>query len=503
MRGYYTHAVRRRLPVFALRVEVLAGIAAMITALVVLFVPSSVGLADNADYVRLLCHLPAVPNVPTHSASLFGFVNFTYHRGVLPGFNCDYTSSALGPLWVAGHISSWLPGHNVLDLRVVAVLYAVLFGAAVGLLVWALPGRWWVRTVGAAIAVVGLGDFAYTAYFASAYSEPFGLITLVITVALLIRAWRARRLHPAILASATLAAALLVTSKTQYAPLAIILAVALVLTPGSRTASKGRWTAWAAKLLAAAVVIGMGWLTVRWTPSEVSEPDRYNAFFYELLGHSNDPAADLRQLGLPVGLARYAGSDFYNPPNARVDPAYRQYFQKIDYAQLLNFYAHHPGRSWSLTERGLQAGADPVVTYLGNYPSSRGLPADTRVCRLCLGSYVGGQLKPYAQYLWPAFWLLAAVAAGIALRRRDRDLRALGGGITLALGTTLILTATAILGGSYELVKHLYLADVADTLLLVFVVVTILELALQSRPPRHADTVAPTARAELLEPSRA
>jgi hypothetical protein len=481
--------VRRRPRFSVFRIDVLAGVAAMVAAIVVLFVPSPVGLADNADYVRLLCHVPAAPNVARHGAPLLGYVNFTYHHGTLPGFRCDYTSSAFGPIWVAAQISSWLPQHHALDLHVVAVIYSLLFGVAVGVLVWALPGRWWVRMLGAAIAIVGLGDIAYTAYFASAYSEPFGLVLLVITVALLIRAWRARRLHPTILISATAAAILLVITKPQYAPLAVIIAAALLLTPPARTSGQGRWIAWAPKLLAAAVVLGMGWVALRWNPNQFTVPDRYNALFYELLGHSKNPQADLHALGLPTELGRYAGSNFYNPPNARPDPAFRSSFNNFDYPQLLNFYLHHPGRAWNLTERGLQAGADPIVSYLGNYPSDRGLPPFTRTCRLCIGSYVSRSLKPYAQFLWPAFWLLSAIAAAIALRQRNRDFRSLGGGIALTLGTTITLLATALLGGSYELVKHLYLVDAANTLLLVLVVFTVVELAVTTRRTRQVSIV--------------
>jgi hypothetical protein len=458
-------------------IEVLVGAATTTVTLLVLLVPKPLGLADNADYLRLLCRLPVVPDLAAGRPPLFAFVNLTYHSGIQPGWQCDYNSPAVAPLWLAGKVSARLPGHHALDLRVVAVMYAVAFGVAVGLLVWALPGRWWARLVAGIIALVCLGDFAFTAYFASAYSEPFGLIFLIGTVALLIRAWRARTFRVPALIAVTFTALLLVTTKPQYGPLAPLIAAALLVPPVNHALRRGRWSARAPNIVAAALVVVAGYLSVSSAPSGVSRPDRYDAIFFELLGHSKTPQADLRDLGLPTELARYAGSNWYNEPNARGDPALNDVFHKVGYATLASFYLRHPSRAWSLAERGFQASADPVVHYLGNYAPEAGKAPGATACPLCISSSLTRRFQPNGQWVFLGFWIVSAVIAAVALSRRDRALKVLGGGMALALLSALALLLSALLGeGSYEIVKHLYLADAANMLLLVLTVVTVIEL---------------------------
>ena len=63
-------------------VVVLAGVAMSVVALVQLFLPSPVGLADNGDYTRVVCHVGiAEAHAPGDFRDRAQFVTFVLHRG--------------------------------------------------------------------------------------------------------------------------------------------------------------------------------------------------------------------------------------------------------------------------------------------------------------------------------------------------------------------------------------------------------------------------------------
>src|SRR6478735_8988659 len=165
-RGPYTFAVR---PTRIDRVAVAVGVIAGALALVQLFVPSAVGMADNGDGLRMLCHLDATPTIAEGQEPLRDYVVLRYHHGEAPDtYDCSYHSSAMVPMRAAAWISSnLLPGHPVLDIRVLGVFYSLLFGLAMGLLAWGLPGGWGARFGVSGVALFLLGDSAFVSAFTS------------------------------------------------------------------------------------------------------------------------------------------------------------------------------------------------------------------------------------------------------------------------------------------------------------------------------------------------
>jgi hypothetical protein len=242
-----------------------------------------------------------------------------------------------------------------------------------------------------------------------------------------------------------------------------------------------------------------GYFAVRWRPPDFKRINSYHALFYELLGHSPDVKADLKELGLPQSLARYAGSDGYTNITALNDPHIDEILDKATPARLTAFYARHPTRAKDLFSRGIVAMSDPVVHYLGNYPYAPGEQAST-TCRFCLASNGSRGTRDYAQWVFAAVWIAEIGVAAAGLRRRqDRDTRALAGALVLALVVTAVSLATALLGdGDYELIKHLYLADAANFLAIVFTVGTVVRLWSNRR--RQAEPERESAAADPAEP---
>src|SRR5690242_20359146 len=193
-------------------VAVVAGAAMGVVTLVQLFLPSPVGLADNGDYTRLLCHAGiAQAHAPGDFRDRAQFVTFVLHRGPRPpGVPCNYWSPAAAPVWLATHLTPIVGRSGTLDLRVLAVGYSLALGAVFGLLISALPRSPRIRVPAAVIGVVALGDFAFVEYFASAYSEALGLVVLIATVALFMRCWDVPRAGAGLVAATTVASVVLV-----------------------------------------------------------------------------------------------------------------------------------------------------------------------------------------------------------------------------------------------------------------------------------------------------
>lgn len=448
------------------------GFAAVVVALLVLFVPRPIGLADNGDEARLPCHLGLAPTYAWGQTQYANSVNFLWHRGVPPeGLNCEVRSSAVVPMRVAASISRQLPGHHGLDSRVLGVLYALAFGVAIALLVAGLPRRRWPRILGG-VAFVALGsDVAYLSYFSSAYAEPLGYVALLATVGLLMIGW-GRKAPPgitwAVLVAA--AAAALVLAKPQFAVLALVVASAIGV---RRLAGDRLVVARGVPLACAAVVLAAGLVSVSSNPAQFRRINLYNAYFTELLGRSPDPVADLSAFGLPTSWKRYAGTTYFQEKDFVHSHRVDRFYDQVDYAGIAAFYAKRPERAMHLASRGARAGADPRVPYLGMFPYSKVHPELERTCRWCPVSSIGRLVRPAAPVGAPLLWLgSVAVAVRELWRRRggtmdDPARRGMAVGAVVAAAAAILLFGAALLGDGVELTKHLFLADAAFLVMVV------------------------------------
>lgn len=453
-----TEACRSRL---VDRLPLLFGMLATLVALAVLFVPSAIGVADNGDELRVACPLGLTPNLAPGQDVYFHSAALTYRRGPLnTGVNCDYRSTAAIPMRAGEVVSRLLPGRPALDLRVMGVFYAVLLGVAVAALVAALPRRQRLRIFTGLGLVAVVGDVAFVPYFSSGYSEPLGLVGALASIGLLAIGWR-RASRPGVgwLLITTTAILATVGAKPQYGPLALVFAPALLLCGVDFGRVSAGFRSRALPICAAVVVVAVGGLAARSSPMSFQQSNRYNAFFFELLGHSPNPAADLREFRLPPTLARFSGSSRFAEPNASTDPGFAEFSERVNYKTLGEFYATHPSRTVSLLARGFRAGADPRDSQLGNFRYAGGPDVARTACRWCLASAVGHVLRPASPFIAPIVWLICTLLGVVAVLGGDRERRALGGAVLLSVAGSVVLFLAATFGeGSYELTKHLQLS---------------------------------------------
>ncbi len=457
------------------------GLAAMGLVLWHLFVPFVIGTSDTGDGLRLLCQIQAGdPHFYEGKNSSERFVAITL-RPIPPNpKHCGkyrvterYPSSAVAVLAVAQDITHLRRPDIALDMRVTGVLYSGLYGAAIALFVLVLPGRRWVRMVVAgAIGVIG-SDATFVPYFISAFSEPLEFIALLATYATLIALWRRETVPAWGVAAATFVFGVLVSSKSQETPLALLLALALLFLRVPVGRLTGKVGVRVVPAIAAVVVLGIGSTVVYLQPRLYNQQLIYTDVFSTILHDSPDPVADLKELGLPVGLNRYTSRTYFQArKDFATDPEYAYFKEKITFTDIALFYARHPQRLQKVTGTALRN----VVKARHRLPNTtRKDTAKPQVlCRICFVNEFGEWMKPKGVVVWPV-WELIVLGVGVLLvrnnsRRSTRTARSLRGRRDWwALGLVLICTvgfavfhvATAVLGDGYaELGKHVFPAVV-------------------------------------------
>jgi hypothetical protein len=470
------------------------GLAAVILVLAHLLIPTPIGTTDTGDGLRLLCQINAGdPHFYEARSSAERFVAIRYEPIPPNPVACGafrvterYPSSALLVLAAAQQLTHLVGLPGALDMRMTGLIYSLLFGIVVGSLVLVLPGPRWARLlVAAAVGVLG-SDATFTPYFISPFSEPMEFVALLGTYAGLLALGRRRVVRVRLVLLVTVVLALLVTAKSQDVSLAVLLGASLLVVRCPIGLSAGRWTARVVPALAAACLLVMAGTNLYLQPRLFNQQLVYTDVFYTILRDSPDVAADLKELGLPAELSRYAGRTYFETRDETAhDPNYRLFVERISLRDVAAFYLSHPDRLAPVTETAVR---DVVRARYRLPDTTRDETATPQVvCRICLIPPVGQALQPVALVLWPV-WELCVATLGIHLavrRRHDPPWRALG----LVLVTSVVFAGfhvfTAVLGDGYaELGKHVFPA-VVDTWMMLPLVVLGVAGSWTGRTHRH------------------
>lgn len=365
-------------------VEAVALLAAGLIILRQVLGPPVIGLANNSDWGRLMaptglglvcpsgsCHDGWVPTTLSvgQPVPLPAWV-----LGALRGEHRLYLSSELLPVYASLAANSLLSPPGRYDLRVLGVIHAAL----VLLCAWTLlaAARALGRAVHAtlcALLVAMSTDVSYVQFFNSLYAEPTSLACLWLVAGISLRWLLSGRDSVWLLCAFHASALLLVVAKPQNLPLAAPLAL-LGLWAHLRTrGGRPRLLGLGLPVLLCAVAVS----TYLLVADRMTRNDLYNLVFSDLLKHSPDPEADLEALGLDPVLVYYVHTMGQDPmPDGWFWDEY--FFQKIGYAQVLRFYATHPGRLVDLLRRSSAHAFRFDYQQLGNYEQASGMPAGAR-----------------------------------------------------------------------------------------------------------------------------
>src|SRR5688500_9033294 len=418
-----------------------------------LFVPPYVGLADNGDFERMMGRFGIGHRQETAERFFQYFVRIYDVRESLRHDRPLLTSEDVF-MRLAIPVNRMVFGSRIFDLRSLALVHAAaLLGLLGALAVVSLPWTPAVRWTVLALSLVAFADTASVAYFSSFFAEPasilFLLATLIAAIAL------KRRPSASRILMFVLAGGGFVLAKPQNVLGGIILA-ALCVRLAMVAASRFRW--WA--IAGAIAFLAVTWIALTSTPRYMREWTYEVAVFWEILGHSPDPARDLQALDLDPALVRYAGLHVWSPGAPSIyDPKFRSSFlDRMSFRRIARFYLTHPKRAWALFDRvagQALVGRPP----LGNYEQSTGVPPRTLSHKFDLYSRVKVFLLPERAWsLALFFFIYSAALLATGLRTSDREARwiheILLGVVIMATSQFLIVAMTQ---GDIAATKHLLL----------------------------------------------
>ncbi|MDR6972087.1 hypothetical protein [Leifsonia shinshuensis] len=456
--------------------------------LVRLFWPGPVGMADNGDGVRLMCQSGLSPRETSHGDLYNNWAILDYFRSPEASKNCiayPSTTRLLMQLWAA--LSRFFGTAADIDLRVALVAFAVF----VGLLVLALcllfrsPVR---QGAAALILVLILGDAAFADYLGSPFTETAGLIGImgIAVTGVYVSAFRSRPVMTWIALAAFLGFAyLLVNAKTQTITTLVPIVVFLLWHVIRMTVSAVRRRSALAGLAAAAALViavtgtaGLGVSALKTydsNPKEFAVINPTEVIFVGILGPSEDPAADLAEMGLPKSMAAHAGQSWWAGDNApQADPLFDSVRDKMTYGTVAKFLMAHPERAVGIANTAAKDFFAGRPDYLGNFTKDSGASAaqlDTRfaIPSAVMKPLVGGGLGAFV-----ILSLLLCIGAIVVLRLRGPSgsrwegigrIRTGFAAVSLLLGTIAwVQLLTCAYGESIENTKHLVLGILAGML---------------------------------------
>jgi len=422
-----------------------------------LFVPPSLGLADNGDYARLIGRFslgPWHPDSPGQYAYLT--TAWIYDRPYF--WVSDNYSSELLPISAAVLIG-WLFNSYHFDLRVLGAIHALLWIGCFAVFLLVLRRmQAWSSSAAAIAALLILTDASYVAFCNSFYMDAAAFLFLAWSVVLwLLMITRARPSLPLFLAF-SVAAALCTMSKSQHAPLALPLFALALIAAFSFEGPKRRLGA-----IALAAIIPLGaWAEYTSMPSTDAQMPQYAIVFRKILERSRTPATDLGELGLGPEYSPYVGHDRPSLSDPKADQAWwDEFLRRTSRGRVLLFHLRHPWRTasmmyWDLTFRA----PDRRMNILGKYERESGYPPQAQAVAFGWWTALRSALfrvAPWHILVW--FAVVIAMSARLAVRGRGT----LGSVAILSLALSVMALmefAISSLSDAGETERHLFLFHV-------------------------------------------
>jgi hypothetical protein len=426
-----------------------------------LFLPPSLGVADNNDFPKLIGRFCLGPDSPQHHI-LFDYVTFRYRHDPSYCWNSGLISSAALPLHVALQVGKVVLPAGRFDLRLLGGVYALLFLVAFnGLQRLARGLRSPTRWLLPAVALLIFGSASYVPLFDSFYFDTAAYVFLLLSsvgICWLVLSPQVRWREYLLTAGCVI---LFATAKSQHAALAF-----MMLPCFWRSFGRAEFPGRPLRILAtAAIVLAVGAMLIlppRWYQSVAT----YNALFYQCLPRSQDARADLAQLGLDPALSSYVGQHAFSEGTPMQHPGMIEEFgHQVPLYKMVAYYLSHPRVSALVFLDGMEEGALQRVRMkigqreyrLGNYAKAAGQPPEAQSGFLDVWS----QLKVAALGNRPIAYLAYVIGLQILLwalvLRQPADLRPRTATLAAALMGMLALAPIIVMFDAVDTGRHLFL----------------------------------------------
>jgi len=437
-----------------------------------LLIPPVIGLADNGDFGRTIHHAGLTHVSDAFGDRYFSFINTKFAIRSDPASDLGYLTTEILLVWLARYANAIVSKDGLFDLRVMGVAHTFAVITGLWLIISAVSAHWRHARVPVAILLVLIfTDVSYVAYLNSFYGEAAMLASLPILIATVLMLAANRRPSAWLVIGYFCAALFFACAKPSNSFLGILLALFGVWLFGSHYVGVRRHAVVALALLLCVSSL----LYYVSTPRPLSMAAMYDMMFHEILPHSPSPENDLRAFDLDPGLAKYAGTNAWSPDGIFADPNFRtQFFVRVNYPRIVQFYAMRPERAWELTQRGATFVFSARPAVLGNFERTAGLAPGAHTDAFALWSGLRDGL-PKTVWLLVGLWLWSIAVSADIYRRAGGDSHQYIAGLNLlCLIMAIMQFGTCILAeGEFDLARHLFLFNLLMDVCLVINVVWI------------------------------
>jgi hypothetical protein len=438
------------------------------------FVPPSIGLANDGDFAKMIGRFSLAPGNLDSSEEYKYFTSQWVYKQSYQWVSENHSSELI--LIAAAALIGWEFSSYIFDIRILGAIHALLW---IGCFAALLPllGRLqgWKPFVPAVAALFIFTDVSYVAYFNSFYTENAAFLFLSWTIVLWLHFMLNERPSVGLYSLFCIASILCVGSKPQHASLGPFL---FALAAIAACAFKGK--------LRRILAIGLGGgilLSAMASYFRTLDMDKlqnqYSVVFFKILKKSANPLEDLRELGLGPENLRYIGywpaPGAYNPME---DDAWRTGFMRhAGNAGLTRFFLRHPWRALVIAYNDLHSAArERRPPNLGNYEKQYGGPPGEQAKSFGWWSDLRSALFRFAPWhvlVWYVVFIGMAVRRGI--RNRNRISWALSMLCVLLTGMALLELAVSSLSSASDTERHLFLFHVITDFTILLAVVWIVE----------------------------
>jgi hypothetical protein len=431
------------------------------------FVPPVVGMADSGDFERFFAQTGLFYVETTYEDRYFNFLNLKYRIISKSPEDEPYRSSSAIPIRAARWLSIQAGEKDFFDIRVLGVLWLAVFLVGIWLILAAARSLSLLTRIVLAGSLLIFSDVGYVAYFNSLYSEAAGLCFLAIGIASALKLTTRASSSLAWLIAYFCSAAVVVTAKPQYTPLALLLGLFGIYVAFLRRARREVWLA----ISLSVALCGLATWYYRQTPIPLRMQVAYLGVFTDLLPNSPTPADDLVELGLDPGYAAFSGTNPYQEHSPFKDPTvYAEFSGNMTPHSLPWFYVTHPVRLYDLCQRCVKHAFKNRIARLGYYEAKTGNPPQTQGKGVWCD--IQENLFPRTLPFVGLFIATAIPALAMMLKARSRQLAALSGIYVLLVSIAVVQFFVASFAqGEMDLEKHLFMFNVAFNACLVLAAV--------------------------------
>lgn len=465
-----------------------AAFGVLLVTIISLFTLPYVGMADNGDYYRIIYSNGLYFDLSDYDSRYFGY--FVKQFGIFQYYNENSTmvvSSQSLFIKLALFLNKLFFSKEVFDIRFQAVIYTLLYVAAIYLLIEAITLKMSLKRgmLVAVLAVFIFGDTGYTAYFSSFFGESLVMVTMILVFASWLLLYRKRYNDYAMLAILVISTVILTTSKQQNAPVGMVISLLSIPLIWIRRDKLFRWIT----IASAALMMFTGIVTYLNISKEFVNINQYHAMTRGVLMESENPETALQSFGINEQYAILKGNTYYDQygtVDVKSELLEKDFYSRYGFVSILKYYVTHPDQLGSILDTAAESAYKIKPAAMGNYELSAGKEFRAQSHFFTAYSTLKEKLAP-RPFAFILLWM--AVTIGIYMPSfvsavRSRDYRGMQR-LLVILATMLVglsgIVVSIIGAGDADIAKHEFLFTLAFDLITFQAVASVIGRGISSR----------------------